>query len=655
MQLRDILKQVDPDGFAKVELLSGRPPRVVKGESFQPLSRDVLTDDEVLELCKEAGAGTLVDRLSSKGETWTFQGVRGPCVGTIAQRGREVLATFTASRPKVTAPRETLRRDSKQAPSMRSDDPRAERRTKPPKRDSKVIGKSDASTTKPEAGTVKTERPPSSRNKATTPEGSLRRIPTPHPPRQRAATPPPAPAASPGPGPTANRSAAQAPPAPAPPRALAPTAPTPPDRPAAPAAPLAAAPPLAKPRSPTPAPRAAVVQQDDRSTIGDALLTKLVRAAWKRRASDVHVSAGAPPEARIGGTLATIEGEALTDGAMQRLIDAITSEAQRREIDETGGTNFAATVEGVRARINVARTLAGPKLAIRLLDAFPRTLESLGLPAEVAAAVEHHQGLVLVTGPSGHGKTTTLAALVDHVNGSRAAHIITVEDPVEVLVPSKRSMVSQREVGTQTESFERALKGALRQDPDVIVVGELRDVRTVQMALSAAETGHLVLGTMNTPSTAATIDRLIGLFPPADQPQIRATLANALRLVLNQRLVPTADGTARVPACELLPGSLALTNLIRDDKLYQLASLMQRGRAAGILRLAESLQDLIRAGTIRKVDVEHLLPSESAPIAEATSGKQEAPAPDREEEPREPGDGLGGLLARAGTLWRRGS
>jgi twitching motility protein PilT len=301
--------------------------------------------------------------------------------------------------------------------------------------------------------------------------------------------------------------------------------------------------------------------------------------------------------------------------------------------------------------VNVTRQRTGFKGCFRCIPAGVPTLASLGLPSEIERATHHHQGLVLVTGPTGHGKTSTLAAIVDIVNTGTSHHVITVEDPVEYSHPRKRAMISQREVGTHTRSFASALKASLREDPDVIVVGELRDTETVSMALAASETGHLVLGTMNTPSAAKTIDRLIDLFPPGDQPQVRMTLAGGLHLVVGQRLLPAADGKGMVVATELLPGSVALWSLIRDNKTFQIPSLQQRGRGFGILRLDESLAELVRAGRVTLAAA--LTVAESPEELEAViTGKAAAgKAP-----PEPPKKEAGGLLGKAGNLFgKRGA
>ncbi|MFN0250100.1 MAG: type IV pilus twitching motility protein PilT, partial [Kofleriaceae bacterium] len=277
------------------------------------------------------------------------------------------------------------------------------------------------------------------------------------------------------------------------------------------------------------------------------------------------------------------------------LLDA----TQAKKLADVGYVDLALSAPtGGRLRTNISRVAGGIKGTFRLARATPATLDELGLPKELAKVINHHQGLVVIAGPSGHGKTTTLSALVDLVNASRPHHIITVEDPIEIVYPRKTAVVSQREVGPHTRSFAAALKGSLREDPDVIVIGELRDRETVEIALTAAETGHLVIATMSTPSAAKTIDRLVDMFPPEDQQQVRASIAGALRAIVSQRLLPRADGQGVVAAIELVTGVLALANMIRDDKLYQLPSLLQRGKAFGMIRLDDTLVELVRTNKI---------------------------------------------------------
>jgi twitching motility protein PilT len=293
------------------------------------------------------------------------------------------------------------------------------------------------------------------------------------------------------------------------------------------------------------------------------------------------------------------QGAAISDAHARELIVPLLNERNAKQLEELGYADFACQVEGAgRLRVNVNKQRSGLKGCFRLVMPEPPTLESLGLPDELRQMLNYHQGLVVVSGPNGAGKTTTLAALVDLFNSERSVHIITVEDPVEVIHPIKKAIVSQREVGAHTKSFHSALKGSLREDPDVIAIGELRDRETVEKALEAAETGHLVFATMSTPSGASTIDRLIDMFPPDDQSQVRATLAGVLKFVVSQRLVPRQDGNGRAIAVELLTGGMALWTLIRDDKLYQLPSLLQRGRAFGMIRIEDSLNELLSAGVI---------------------------------------------------------
>jgi twitching motility protein PilT len=365
-------------------------------------------------------------------------------------------------------------------------------------------------------------------------------------------------------------------------------------------------------------------------------------------ASDLHVVAGRPLLLRLAGELSP-RGAPLDEATVQKMIDPVVPERVRAALSEQGSCDFALDrgMQG-RFRVNVSRQRTGLKACFRCIPPAVPTLASLGLPPEIERATRHHQGLVVVTGPTGHGKTTTLAAIVDIINRDTTHHIITVEDPVEFLHPRKKAMISQREVGSHTRSFASALKASLREDPDVIVVGELRDTETVRMALAASETGHLVLGTMNTPSAAKTIDRLVDLFPPADQQQVRMTLAGGLHLIVSQRLVPAADGKGMVAAVELLPGSVALWSLIRDGKTYQIPSLQQRGKGFGIIRLDESLLDLVKAG--RVVQATALANAENAEELEALlSGKRVAAAAPAAPPPKaEPAPGL---LGKAGQLF----
>jgi twitching motility protein PilT len=327
-------------------------------------------------------------------------------------------------------------------------------------------------------------------------------------------------------------------------------------------------------------------------------LRSLLEEARARSASDLHVMSGEPPRVRCSGRLVPV-GDPLSDERVRQLVMPLLDEGNARRMEELGYTDFSCQVEGAgRLRANVNKQRTGIKACFRLIMSEPPTLQSLGLPHELRQILNYHQGLVVVSGPNGAGKTTTLAALVDLFNSERSMHIITVEDPVEIMHPVKTAIVSQREVGSHTKSFHSALKSSLREDPDVIAIGELRDRETVEKALEAAETGHLVLATMSTPSGASTIDRLIDMFPPDDQSQVRATLAGVLKFVVSQRLIPRLDGQGRVVAVELLTGGMALWTLIRDDKLYQLPSLLQRGRAFGMIRIEDSLNELVSSGVI---------------------------------------------------------
>jgi twitching motility protein PilT len=360
------------------------------------------------------------------------------------------------------------------------------------------------------------------------------------------------------------------------------------------------------------------------NAVYDSPLDELLAVARDAGASDLHVVADRPILLRIAGELLP-RGAPIGDAAVEAMIGPVVPDRVRAALEEHGSCDFALERPSGRYRVNVARHRSGLKACFRCISAIMPTLASLGVPAEIERATHHHQGLVLVTGPTGHGKTSTLAAIVDIINAGTTHHVITVEDPIEYLHVRKKAMISQREVGTHTRSFQTALKASLREDPDVIVVGELRDTETVRMALAASETGHLVLGTMNTPSAAKTIDRLVDLFPPADQPQVRMTLAGGLHLIVSQRLLPAADGSSMTAAVELLPGSVALWSLIRDAKTYQIPSLQQRGKGFGIVRLDESLADLVRSGRVTRAAA--LSIAESPDELEVVLSGKRAPAP----------------------------
>jgi twitching motility protein PilT len=274
---------------------------------------------------------------------------------------------------------------------------------------------------------------------------------------------------------------------------------------------------------------------------------------------------------------------------------------QAELFDRHGELDFAYTIPGVgRFRANVYRQHRGMNGIFRVIPPSPPTLQDLGLPATLARVVNFHQGLVLLTGPAGCGKSSTLAALIDILNTERRDHILTIEDPIEHLHPSKRCVVNQRQVSRHTESFARALRAALREDPDIIVIGELRDRETISLALTAAETGHLVLGTLHTNSAIRTINRILGVFPPNQQSQIRTMISESLKAIVSQRLIRTTDGKRRVAALEILMCNKAVGNLIREGKTFQIISVLQTGAPQGMALMESSLAALVKAGTIGK-------------------------------------------------------
>jgi twitching motility protein PilT len=330
-------------------------------------------------------------------------------------------------------------------------------------------------------------------------------------------------------------------------------------------------------------------------------LLALLRQGIERGASDVHVHAGTPLRLRLHGRFESPGDRPIAPADAERMLRSALGPEQAQRFDARGEVDFAWTVPGLgRFRVNVYRQLRGVDGVFRSIPARVPTLQDLGLPVSLAKYTNYHQGLVLVTGPANCGKSSTLAALVDLINEERAEHILTVEDPIEVLHPPKRCVVNQRTVGPHTGSFARALRAALREDPDVIVIGELRDLETISLALTAAETGHLVFATLHTSGAIRTLNRITGVFPADQQDQVRSMVSESLRAVISQRLVPAADGKRRVPALELLVNNKAVANMIRENKAFQLQSVMQMGAAQGMCLLDDSLAKLVKEKVVAK-------------------------------------------------------
>jgi len=327
---------------------------------------------------------------------------------------------------------------------------------------------------------------------------------------------------------------------------------------------------------------------------------ELVLTVIRSGASDLHIAAGAPPVIRRGGELVPIGREVLTPQDTRELVYGILTQDQRQRLETDLEIDFSYQVPNrVRFRVNAYFQRAAIGAAFRVVPTTLRSLEELRLPPAIREWTTKPRGLVLVTGPTGSGKSTTLAALIDEINTARSCHIVTIEDPIEFLHRNKRSLINQREIGGDTHSFARALRSALRQDPDVILVGEMRDLETIQIALTAAETGHLVFGTLHTSDAPQTVDRVIDVFPPHQQEQVRVMLANALQGVVCQQLVPTADGE-RVVAVEVLMATPAVRNLIREGKTHQIYSMLQTGSQHGMQAMDACLADLVRRNLVTR-------------------------------------------------------
>jgi twitching motility protein PilT len=325
-------------------------------------------------------------------------------------------------------------------------------------------------------------------------------------------------------------------------------------------------------------------------------LSEILLAVVKQKASDLHITAGAPPMLRVRGSLIPIEGmPRLTPTDTREIVYAVLNSSQRQRLETDWQLDFAYSVPGVgRYRVNAYFQRGTLGAAFRLIPTETVPIEQLGLPPIVREFSHKPRGIVLVTGPTGSGKSTTLASVINEINETRDDHIMTIEDPIEFLHSHKRCIVNQREVGSDAPSFALALKAALRQDPDVILVGEMRDMETIGTALTAAETGHLVFATLHTQDAPQTIDRIIDVFPPEQQGQVRAQLAIGLQGVVTQTLLPTADGLGRCIAAEVLVPTPGVRNLIREGKTHQIYSLIQTGASHGMQTMDTSLAQLVR-------------------------------------------------------------
>jgi twitching motility protein PilT len=322
--------------------------------------------------------------------------------------------------------------------------------------------------------------------------------------------------------------------------------------------------------------------------------------AKESSASDIHLSVNSKPIWRRFGILEPIWQQAtpLTSQDTETLAMGFLTEPQKEQLASRGDVDFAYSTGIGRFRASVVRQRTGYDLVFRIISDTVRTMEELGLPEQLRLLTEFHNGLVLVTGSVGSGKSTTLAALVDQINRSRHDHIITLEDPIEYIIPSSGCHVTQREVHTHTKSFANALRGALREDPDVIMVGEMRDLETISLAITASETGHLVLGTLHTSNAARTLDRLLDVFPTDQRDQIRIMVSESLRGIVSQQLVPRADGNGRALAIEILMNTPAVGNVIREGKTFMLPGIIQTGKKLGMKLMDDSLIELFQAGII---------------------------------------------------------
>jgi twitching motility protein PilT len=333
------------------------------------------------------------------------------------------------------------------------------------------------------------------------------------------------------------------------------------------------------------------------TTFIDSVLT----AAKEHGISDIHITTGIPPVFRMHGTLKQYGEDKMTPEITKEIARVLMPEALWETFLEKGEMDYSYSIAGVaRYRVNSFHQRGSISHAFRMIPTRIPTIDDLNMPDTLKKLTDTHQGLILVTGPTGSGKSTTLAAMIRHMNETSTKHIITLEDPIEYMHKHGTSVIDQREVGFDTKSFANGLRAALRQDPDVILVGEMRDLETITTAITAAETGHLVMGTLHTSSAASTVERIIDVFPPEQHAQIRTQLGGILKAVISQRLLPTADGKGRVAATEILINNTAIANLIRTEKVHQIPNVILTNRAAGMHMMSTSVQELLKKGKISR-------------------------------------------------------
>jgi len=354
----------------------------------------------------------------------------------------------------------------------------------------------------------------------------------------------------------------------------------------------------------TAAPAAPKEQQGDPIPIEDLHIDELLHIVVDRNASDLHVCTDSEPVVRVDGSLIRLNFEKFTPHVLQRMLYDILSDEQIHKFESTLELDFSyALPRRARFRVNYYRDRSALAAAFRLISDRIPTVRELNLPPILETITERPRGLVLVTGPTGSGKSTSLAAMIDCINTSRAVHIITIEDPIEYLHRHKLSLINQRELGADTKSFANGLRASLREDPDVLLVGEMRDTETIALAITAAETGHLVFATLHTNNAAESIDRIIDVFPPGQQEQIRIQLANNIQAIISQQLLPRASGPGRVPATEIMIATPAIRNLIRENKTHQIPSVIQTSGQYGMMTMDQCLRDLYLRGYVKLEDI----------------------------------------------------